>query len=116
MQFVIVPVDLVRLLTHRFPTRIIRGRPDRHGDSFQALAGLKTRGTDDKDQEASEDACECIPDQKNMLKDSTMFYHCRGGDDHMNFPIRSLGVYYLIVPLRVLVVSTSRVSPTHYPR
>ncbi len=31
------------------------------------------------------------------------------------FPIRSHGEYYLIVPLRVLAESTSRVSPTHYP-
>ena len=32
------------------------------------------------------------------------------------FPIRSHGEYYLKVLLRVLVESTSRVSPTHYPR
>ena len=32
------------------------------------------------------------------------------------FPIRSHGEYYLKVPLRVLVESTSRVIPTHYPR
>jgi hypothetical protein len=32
------------------------------------------------------------------------------------FPIRSHGEYYLKVPLRVFVESTSRVSPTHYPR
>ena len=33
--------------------------------------GLKTRRTNDKDQ----DSFECIPDQKNMLKDTIMFYH-----------------------------------------
>ncbi len=32
------------------------------------------------------------------------------------FPIRSHGEYNLKVPLRVLVESTSRVSPKHYPR
>jgi hypothetical protein len=32
------------------------------------------------------------------------------------FPTRSHGEYYLKVRLRVLVESTSRVSPTHYPR
>jgi hypothetical protein len=32
------------------------------------------------------------------------------------FPIRSHGEYYLKVPLRVLVESTSRVSHIHYPR
>ncbi len=32
------------------------------------------------------------------------------------FPIRSHGEYYLKVPLRVLVESTSRVSSTHTPR
>ncbi len=32
------------------------------------------------------------------------------------FSIRSHGEYYLKVPLIVLVESTSRVSPTHYPR
>jgi hypothetical protein len=47
--------------------------------SFKARAGLKTRGTNDKDQEASEDSFECIPYQKNMLKDSIMFYHCQSG-------------------------------------
>jgi hypothetical protein len=31
-------------------------------------------------------------------------------------PIRYHGEYYLKVPLRVLVESTSSVSPTHYPR
>jgi hypothetical protein len=47
--------------------------------SFKARAGLKTRGTNDKDQQASEDSFECIPYQKNMLKDSIMFYHCQSG-------------------------------------
>ncbi len=32
------------------------------------------------------------------------------------FPIRSHGQYYLKVPLGILVESTSRVSPIHYPR
>jgi len=34
---------------------------------------------------------------------------------HYFLRIRSHGEYYLKVPLRVLVESTSRVSPTHYP-
>ena len=41
----------------------------RYGDSFQARAGLKTRGTNDKDQE---DSFEGIPDQKNMLKEMVL--------------------------------------------
>ncbi len=32
------------------------------------------------------------------------------------FPIKSHGEYYLKVPFRVLVESTHRVTPTHYPR
>ncbi len=32
------------------------------------------------------------------------------------FPIRSHGEYYLKVPLRILIGSTSKFSPPHYPK